>query len=124
MFDQGSHVPKSHRRQPPPPPAAAARPTLALTRARLSIALHAHVVQGKGQFYDLETLLFFARHINSKFSEYFKKANKEIGKAVTFVDRRVRWAAWLLLPGGGPLACLWCTGLPATFVQRAAASPS
>ena len=55
-------------------------------------ALHARTAQGKGQFYDLETLLFFARHINSKFTEYFKKANKEIGKAVTFVDRRVRSA--------------------------------
>lgn len=44
--------------------------------------------QGKGNFYDLETLLFFAKHVDAKFTDYFKKAGKEIGKAVTFVDRK------------------------------------
>ncbi|EFN59429.1 hypothetical protein CHLNCDRAFT_56751 [Chlorella variabilis] len=43
--------------------------------------------QGKGKLYDLETLLFFSKHINEKFTEYFKKAGKEIGKQVTFLDR-------------------------------------
>jgi hypothetical protein len=73
------------RRPPPfaanPPPARASLP------ARL---------QGKGNFYDLETLLFFAKHVDVKFAEYFKKASKEFGagKQVTFVDRKVG------VPGG------------------------
>lgn len=31
------------------------------------------IKQGKGNFYDLETLLFFAQHLDAKFTEYFKK---------------------------------------------------
>ncbi|PSC73571.1 parafibromin-like isoform X2 [Micractinium conductrix] len=46
--------------------------------------------QGTGDFYTLETLLYFARHLDVKFGEYFKKAQREMGqgKAVTFTDRR------------------------------------
>lgn len=47
------------------------------------------LVQGKGNFYDLGTLLFFARNIDAKFTEYFKKAREEAGAVVTFVDRKV-----------------------------------
>lgn len=38
----------------------------------------------------METLLYFARHLDVKFGEYFKKAQREMGqgKAVTFTDRR------------------------------------
>lgn len=66
--------------QSPPPPPPDSRPA----RCRLAPP------QGKGNFYDLETLLFFAKHVDAKFTDYFKKAGKEIGKAVTFVDRKVR----------------------------------
>lgn len=69
------------------------------------------LLQGKGNFYDLGTLLFFARNINVKFTEYFKKAREEAGAAVTFVDRKV-----------GPLAAVvgraGCAALPGSLPLR------
>ena len=69
--------------------------------------------QGKGNFYDLETLLFFAKHVDAKFTDYFKKAGKEIGqgKAVTFVDRKVRPHSFHCCSLPRPavtLLLLWC----------------
>ena len=74
-----------HSAAPAGRPAAAA-PNPPSARASLPAGL-----QGKGNFYDLETLLFFAKHVDVKFAEYFKKASKEFGagKQVTFVDRKV-----------------------------------
>jgi hypothetical protein len=64
-----------------------ASPPLAASAANRSPSSQ---TQGKGKFYDLETLLFFSKHVHDKFTEYFKKAGKEIGKQVTFLDRMVR----------------------------------
>lgn len=81
---------RSRRRAAPFAAAAACLLPLPLTRL-LRPATCSPLLQGKGNFYDLGTLLFFARNINVKFTEYFKKAREEAGAAVTFVDRKVRW---------------------------------
>lgn len=73
---------------PPPPPLSQPPLSQPLTRRR-----RASPLQGKGDFYDLETLLFFAKKLTTKFTDYFKAA-RETGKPpVTFVDRKVRAAA-------------------------------
>ena len=64
-------------------------PVLPPAESRLRAAIAAPP-QGRGAFYDLETLLFFAQRLDLKFTEYFKAAGREIGKQVTFVDRKVR----------------------------------
>jgi len=72
-------------------------------------------LQGKGAFYDLETLHYFALHLNVKFTEYFKKAREEKGQAVTFVDRKVggreqaHSIKWVAEPGCRSLIALRCT---------------
>ena len=54
--------------------------------------------QGKGDFYELESLLFYARHIgSSKFREYLRHAQTAKVAPVAFVDTRVGWAG----VGGG-----------------------
>ena len=53
--------------------------------------------QSKGDFYDLESLLFFAQSLGPtfKFTDYFKKARKAGLTQVTYLDRTVseRWEA-------------------------------
>jgi hypothetical protein len=66
-------------------------------------------LQGKGAFYDLETLVYFVKNMGAKFRDYLQKATKELGKgkAVSFIDRKARgpWAR-AALPLGGPCAPL------------------
>ena len=49
--------------------------------------------QGKKDFYDLESLLFFVRHLvgsSTKYMEYYKAAKQSNLTPVSFLDRKVR----------------------------------
>jgi hypothetical protein len=45
---------------------------------------------GKGEFYDLDSLLYYARSLAGgvKFTDYFKRAREQEKKQVSFIDKK------------------------------------
>lgn len=97
--------------RPRQPSACAARPRSAAS----VVCSPLPSMQGKGAFYDLETLVYFVKNMDATFREYLQRATKELGKgkAVSFIDRKARW------PRGPPLTRLWRPVLAAATTTQA-----